>query len=518
MTFRDKRISWGIFAIALFSAMYFAQGGGPNQNSRFDLVRAIVENHTIAIDPFATNTIDEAKRGDHFYSDKAPGLSFASVVPYAIFHVVHSSMSPEAALYFVTIAIVGVAFAAGAALLFLLLRALAISELASLTATCACAFGSTIFAYAALYYAHTFVASLAIITFYLLHHAHYFEPKRPRFQIALAGSLISFAVIAEFPVAIIAVALTLYGARTLGIKKMIPFAIAAAMPLLVLAIYNARAFGSIASLGYSHLTGPRFQSSATFGLGMPKLDILIEILFGQWRGILRVSPFLIAAPFGFYWMIKSATMKKEGIVATSIVIAFLLMVSGYGVWDGGASMASRHLVPMIPFACIGVAFAFDRIASLEQGTRTLLTLGASLLVFASIAITTMSVAVMPEFPAQHLVPSPIVWHTNMTIDDPVTDFVFPMIEGGRVSEKAVLPNGAISFARMIPNHDDDAFNLGERLGIHGAWSLLPMLMVWGVGIFWIARTTPRRSTSTSTSKGRADRPRKKKKKSSRNKP
>ena len=35
---------------------YFFAGGGWNQNSQFDLTRAIVERHTFAIDAYAGNT------------------------------------------------------------------------------------------------------------------------------------------------------------------------------------------------------------------------------------------------------------------------------------------------------------------------------------------------------------------------------------------------------------------------------------------------------------------------------
>src|SRR5580692_1806786 len=78
-------------AIALFVAIfvsnaYFVQGTGMNQNSRFDLVRAIVEQHALSIDTYESNTIDKSTMNGHYYSDKAPGLSFVSVPVYALVH------------------------------------------------------------------------------------------------------------------------------------------------------------------------------------------------------------------------------------------------------------------------------------------------------------------------------------------------------------------------------------------------------------------------------------------------
>src|ERR1700676_4450889 len=69
--------------VIFFSFIYFYEGGGWNQNSRFDLLRAIVERHTLQIDPYHQNTQDKAHFRGHYYSDKAPGLVFLAV-PFAL--------------------------------------------------------------------------------------------------------------------------------------------------------------------------------------------------------------------------------------------------------------------------------------------------------------------------------------------------------------------------------------------------------------------------------------------------
>src|SRR5580693_708932 len=70
-------------AVIFFSFMYFYEGGGWNQNSRFDVLRAIVERHTLQIDAYHENTQDKAHFRGHYYSDKAPGLVFLAV-PFAV--------------------------------------------------------------------------------------------------------------------------------------------------------------------------------------------------------------------------------------------------------------------------------------------------------------------------------------------------------------------------------------------------------------------------------------------------
>src|ERR1700731_5324622 len=70
-------------AVAFVSFAYFYGGGGWNQNSRFDLLRAILEQHTLRIDSYHENTEDKAHFDGHYYSDKAPGLVFLAL-PFAV--------------------------------------------------------------------------------------------------------------------------------------------------------------------------------------------------------------------------------------------------------------------------------------------------------------------------------------------------------------------------------------------------------------------------------------------------
>ena len=56
-----------------------------NQNSRFDLVVAIVDHGTLSIDCCVANTGDYALFEGHTYSDKAPGLALLGVPTYWLF-------------------------------------------------------------------------------------------------------------------------------------------------------------------------------------------------------------------------------------------------------------------------------------------------------------------------------------------------------------------------------------------------------------------------------------------------
>src|SRR5919202_1437208 len=68
---KKRRLLLGLLLLGSYA--YFYQGGGWNQNSRFDLSRALVEHGTLQIDAYADNTGDKAVFQGHTYSDKAPG-------------------------------------------------------------------------------------------------------------------------------------------------------------------------------------------------------------------------------------------------------------------------------------------------------------------------------------------------------------------------------------------------------------------------------------------------------------
>src|ERR1700712_4518008 len=81
MTAVDRRTGW-VLATALFlSYAYFYQAGGWSQNSRFAMIRAVLERHTLQIDAYQLHTGDRALWEGHYYTDKAPGASLVALLP-----------------------------------------------------------------------------------------------------------------------------------------------------------------------------------------------------------------------------------------------------------------------------------------------------------------------------------------------------------------------------------------------------------------------------------------------------
>src|SRR6202790_716653 len=159
--------------VIFFSFIYFYEGGGWNQNSRFDLLRAIVERHTLQIDAYHENTQDKAHFQGHYYSDKAPGLVFLAV-PFAL--TARSALplrgidpeSPRGGIalsYLVRAGAVALPAAlAGVCLFFLGLRFGSGTRGAAFGAL-VMSLGTPMWAYASLFWAHALVGACLIFAF-----------------------------------------------------------------------------------------------------------------------------------------------------------------------------------------------------------------------------------------------------------------------------------------------------------------------------------------------------------------
>src|SRR5258706_2952627 len=78
----DRRIAEWLFLLTFVTCAYFFAGGGWNQNSQFDLTRAIVEQHTFAIDAYAGSTGHGSFANGHLHSNQFPRLSWVAAHPY----------------------------------------------------------------------------------------------------------------------------------------------------------------------------------------------------------------------------------------------------------------------------------------------------------------------------------------------------------------------------------------------------------------------------------------------------
>jgi hypothetical protein len=368
MDFRklDKVI---VFLIVFIFYGFFIKHGDWNINSRLGLVKAVVEEQRLTIDSFHTDdfaTEDKAFVNGHYYSDKAIGTSVLGVIIYWPIHTLTGNITSYS-LFVMLITVLAIALPS--ALLAPIIYSMAIqtteNRWAALGITLSICLGTALFPYAGSFYGHSLAAAAAFGAFFLWMQAHR-SGLITSGQIFLSGILISFMVITEYPTAVIAVILigyVIYIAWTQKIfwtwKFLVPFAIGGLIPLAMLLTYNTVCFGSPLTTGYSHESLEQFQDSVNSGFmafEFPSLRTLFYLTLHPAQGILVQSPILLAALGGVFFVIRNKSMRAELTTAGLIILSFLLMFSGVGLWWGGDAFSSRYLIPVLPFFSIFLIF------------------------------------------------------------------------------------------------------------------------------------------------------------------
>jgi hypothetical protein len=460
----DPRRAAGRLGLLLFvTYAYFVSPPSWNENSRFDLVRSLVERRRLDIDPFEHNTGDKSVRGGHTYSDKAPGTAFLAAPVYAAYYGFRRltggslpSSLPAAghreegelpylvntafrrALYVCTVATSALAGALlGVAFLLLLLR-WGVPARQALAATATLAVGTLIFPYATMFYGHVPAALFLLLAFAIAG-----DPERRSPAVVGAGALAGLAVLTELPAAPAALLIFALAVVT-DRRRALPFLLGSAGPLLLLAGYQLAAFGAALRPGYALVSRPEFaagMSRGVMGVGLPRPGVLVAELVGRARGLLYLSPVLVLGFIGLARWLRGGwgdrAVRARALCAAAIVLYFLLMNAGYYMWYGGSALGPRHLIPALPFLCLGLPFAFRRPRPLLLG----------LLLAPSVANQLAGTAVGPTAPFTA---------------DLLVDHVYHNVLRGQ------LPSPA------------GPSNLGLLLGLPGVTSLLPLLVLWGL--------------------------------------
>jgi hypothetical protein len=473
-----------IASVILISYAYFYEGGGWNQNSRFDLVRAIAEQGTLRIDSFHQNTEDKAFANGHYYSDKAPGLALLAVpVAFAARPLLRAAgvdpTSPRGLIdlnYHVTLFAVALPMAAACACLFWIAMQLGSSERASAFAALALGLATPMWAYSTLFWGHALAGACLVFAFAcaLKLRGNVSSAADVLWGLAL-GVTVGWATVTEYPSApasamVAGLALTLVWRDGPRRRWRLAIAIGAGiLPCLIaLMAYQYAAFDSLFHPSYAYYPAGAFSwmTHGYMGLTYPRIDVALKLLFGCRRGLLFSGPVALAAPFGLWLLWKPPATHAAAVAAASIAAYYFLFHASFASWPAGWSYGPRYMSPGLPLLSLGLAPLWDRARPVCR-----IVLGG--LAAAGAGLTLMAVSVGAQPPDQY--------HC------PLREFYWPSFWASKFS----LNLGTV----LIPteqgtNQVHGAFNLGELAGLHGLASLIPLLAVWAVAIVlwsWINR-------------------------------
>ncbi len=426
--------------LLLFCYGFFRQVPVWNEYSRYDLVRALVEDGTTSIDRFQGNTGDKAYYQGHYYSDKAPGTALMGVPVYLLVTLTAHAVGVETpapldaieALVFVECGVLTVL------LVLLLLRFLrpVVGERWALVMSLGYGLGSIAFPLATMFFGHAASAFFLFAAFYLLWR---WRADGGSWRPLLAGLLAGCAVITEVPVVLGVAVLGLYALR-LGRGPALRFVSGGIPILLVFMAYNWLTFGGPFSLGYQYATlfGPQ-NSQGIVSIVWPSWTTALDLLLGP-RGLLRLAPWFCVVPLGVL-AYRRRVLQAEIAVCAAICCVFLVYNSGALNPFGGWTPGPRYLLPALPFAAILVALAP---AVIRPFTALLMAVAAAIFLAATVT--------MPNAPELYR--------------DPLYDLWLPRLLGRDLGETIAW----------------------LRFGLHGLEPLLILLPVLAVGAVALVAT------------------------------
>ena len=492
MTPRQTRVA------AVIGAAYFYGAGGWNQNSRFAMIRAILERHTLQIDAYQLHTGDRAFWRGHYYTDKAPGASLVALAPVQAARLISRAAGVDPASfpgiawtsYVASLVTSGLFTVVAALCVFRLSLQWGASTGAALFGAAAYGVATPAWAYATLFMGHGQTAGCLMIALVAADALGRTEAPGARTRLGwIVGLAGGWAVVTEFQAAIPAVFIGLLAidarlkpsrsknadgrsakasveasrsakvlAERPAIDVVVRVAAGVALAAAPLLIYNALAFGSPFHLGYASEEGFKELQTGFFGITYPRLSTIRELLVGSYRGLLPLSPLMAAVPIG---LVLLARKGRPGpvLVAAGIGVYYLLLNASYFYWEGGWAFGPRQMTAALPFLALGLAQLRDRG---RTAVRALLIGG---LIWGA-ALTLVAVSTTPQPPA--------------TFTSPMRELLWPAFRDGDLSlNPQTFVHNSVDAGRLRGGGDPHAaWNLGELAGLRGLSSLLPLAFIW----------------------------------------
>lgn len=393
-------VAWLTALLVWFSCAWFGSWEfNPNNAVRMFATLSLVEQGDATIDEFAPLTIDKARFGDHYYSDKAPGMTVLGIPAVVLADRLSGQRASDSIPGFenrdfnlflkirirlVAASICAVLSALAAMLLYDLVRRITGDGEAGAVAAVAYGLGTTVWGWSTTIFGHAPVAALLLIATWAVWRGT--GPERAGRHAVVAGLALGWAVLIEhsaliagLPVAGFALWRLRDLPRGAAVRTVATTLAAGSTALVVLLAYNLIAFGTPFRLGYSGVTDFAGMQEGLFGLTYPKPYVLFELILGERRGILWVAPILIVAPFGLAMLVRDRATRAVGWLAVAGAVVPFLINASYFYWDGGNATGPRHALPAVGFLCIGIGMFWARatqwsrvaVAALLAGSVTL---------------------------------------------------------------------------------------------------------------------------------------------------
>ncbi|MDH5671993.1 MAG: hypothetical protein OEZ06_07565 [Myxococcales bacterium] len=469
---RHSALALALCAFAyLYVFPYQSTLNNPNENVRFYMTAAIVEDGSYAIDAQRDRwgwVNDAAVHEGRVYSVKAPGTSLLGVPGYA--------------LYRSACAWLGRDFDRSEALWVCRLSASILPSLVWLflfhqwlsrrgyhpalrdTTFFSVALGSLLYGYAMLFVSHTLSAAVAFSAFTLLYDAREAEsPPRPR-RCFWAGLFTAAVTLFEYPGLLCSLVLAVYGAAVIfrtatdsaeRARSLGAFAAGGAIPTALVMHFQWRAFGSPFTPGHLMVENDALREAhheGFFGAVGPSAKAFFGLLIDPGAGLLPLTPLLALAGLGLWIALRDRQQRPEALCVLSLGVLTVLAIASMNNWRGGWTVGPRYLAVMVPFMAWAALLGLERMAERIEAPTVVLALGATA---TGIAASGLPSAYYPHLPPEIVRP-------------------LPQLMG------------------VLIAHDYAPPNAGNLLGVYGTASMAPLLVCALAALALCLRTVQRR--------------------------
>ena len=438
----------------------------PNELSRLYQARAIVEDHSLAVNAQLARhgpVGDLSVRDGRSYPNKAPGVAFAGAAAYAVARAAHGGrpVGEAVAIFWVRLLVCMVPGAIAAELLRQILARRFEPALAT-SGALVFALGTIMWPYSTLFMSHGPTAAAVVACWWAVE----------RRSFALAGFMAGCAVLLEYTSALALLPLALHAWRSAppaergegqGERHRGPI-ISAFLgflpPILALALYHQAAFGNPFHTGYRYLVNPVFtewHARGFMGVGAPSLRALAGSFLDPARGLFAWSPFLALGVPGLVLLARRD--RALALLCASELALYALFTASFTYEAWGWVVGPRHITTvcafLIPPALAAAGWLRD---------RGLGFIAAGLALF-GMAVLALTMAVCPYLPEE--------------LTNPLWQLVVPL-------------------ARMGLRSTD---LLGVALHTSSWWALAPWAVVLAASALWVVMAFALRPFEVEGSKG-----------------
>ncbi len=463
----EVKIGLNLFFILIISYAYFHQSyRNWNVVSRISLTLSLIEDGTVIINKFHEYTGDKSKYKDNYYSDKAPGLSFTALPLVAVSktllrlfgknpHLNNGKLNRKFGLivYFCIVFTSGLFTAIAALLIYFVSLIIGARISGAVFAMLTFGLASPAWGWATTFFGHAMAGSCLFIAFTIIILLNQIPPEKKRDTLLgfLAGAVLSWALVVEFPSAIPLAVIMVFGIskaikwdKKRAVRVLLSATIGGIIFVTPLLIYNFVAFDSPFAIGYNHYAPDQFpeMKKGLVGITYPRLRALFMILFSPYRGIFWFSPILIIAPIGIYYLWRRPDYRGIALTITIISVYYPLLNSSFYYWHSGWSTGPRYIIPMLPFLCLSLSMMWT-----DAGLKWKPALIGLFLLSFGISLICVSVSMFS--------PDKIL--------NPLFDFLIPRFLDGKLT------------------------CLLNKIGIQAHAALIPILVIWTIGSIYVLK-------------------------------